>query len=209
MLPTRAYTTNVPPFSPGGRTAAQTPVPGATAADTRPTLVVASGGPDADRLAASSFQRLAVATTAEAIRAIERNQPRVVAVDWDTEGIDGATVCAAAKALPYTGILVISAEPSRIPAALKAGCHAVLLRPFFPNLVAARLGRLSREIPTTPSAMRGLAALQLVGTNRVWPDASCPQCGAEGAVSFEFSSYRRMWYACLPCEHVWLGPRRE
>ena len=29
------------------------------------------------------------------------------------------------------------------------------------------------------------------------------------AVSFEFSSYRRMWYACLACEHVWLGPRQE
>ena len=94
-------------------------------------------------------------------------------------------------------------------AALKAGCHAVLLRPFAPNLLAARLGRLSREIPTTPNALRGLAALQLVGTNRVWPDTQCPTCHAGGAVSFEFSSYRRMWYACLGCDHVWLGPRQE
>jgi CheY-like chemotaxis protein len=207
MLPTRAYTTNVPPMSPGGRPSPASTIPG-TASDARPTLVVVAAA-DGDGIAASTFVRIAVHTTADAVRAIERNQPRVVAIDWDVDTIDGPAVCTAAKALPYTGILVVSSSPERIPPALKAGCHAVLLRPFFPNLVAARLGRLSREIPTSPHALRGLAALQLVGTNRTWPDTACPRCDAKGAVSFEFSSYRRMWYACLGCEHVWLGPRQE
>jgi DNA-binding response OmpR family regulator len=172
-------------------------------------MLVVVSGTDGDGIAASTFQRIAVHTTADALRAIERHQPRLVAIDWDAEAIDGLAVCAAAKALPYTGILVVSGAPERVPPALKAGCHAVLLRPLFPNLVAARLGRLSREIPTSAHALRGLAALHLIGTNRTWPDTACPRCDAIGAVSFEFSSYRRMWYACLSCEHVWLGPRQE
>jgi DNA-binding response OmpR family regulator len=204
MLPTRAYANNVPPLSPGGRPA--TPPPDQ---EVRPTLLVAASAADADTLAASTFTRVATHTTAEALRTIERVRPRVVAIDWDVDTIDGAAVCAAARQVPYTGVLVISASPERVPAALKAGCHAVLLRPFAPNLLAARLGRLSREIPTSPAALRGLAALQLIGTNRVWPDTRCPKCSTGGAVSFEFSSYRRMWYACVPCEHVWLGARQE
>ena len=35
------------------------------------------------------------------------------------------------------------------------------------------------------------------------------QCQSNGATSFEYSSYRRMWYACLACDAVWLGPRQE
>ena len=47
------------------------------------------------------------------------------------------------------------------------------------------------------------------GTNRVWQDSACPKCGTHGPTSFDFSSYRRMWYACLTCDHTWLGPRQE
>jgi DNA-binding response OmpR family regulator len=206
MLPTRAYTTHVPPLSPGGTRPAASP---AAEQDTRPTLLVAASPTEAERISASTFTRMTAHSTADVVRAIERARPRVVAIDWDAEGIDGAAVCAAAKLVPFTGILVVSGAPERVPPALKAGCHAVLLRPFVPNLLAARLGRLSREIPTSPGALRGMAALQLVGTNRVWADTHCPGCRQSGAVSFEFSSYRRMWYACLACEHVWLGPRQE
>ena len=206
MLPTRAYSNDLPPFSPGGRPSPSVVTPDAPS---QPALLIAAAAPEAAQIGCSSFTRLVAHTTADAVRAMERTTPRVVAVDWDAEQVDGATVCAAAKRFAYTGILVVSADPQRVPAALKAWCHAVLLRPFAPNLLAARLGRLSREIPTTPAALRGLSALQLVGTNRTWPETTCPRCHEGHAVSFEFSSYRRMWYACLPCEHVWLGPRQE
>jgi hypothetical protein len=83
------------------------------------------------------------------------------------------------------------------------------LKPFAPNLVAARIGRLSRELPLTPVAVRAAAVMQQTGTNRVWPETHCPKCQTPAATSFEFESYRRMWYACLACDAVWLGNRQE
>jgi hypothetical protein len=103
---------------------------------------------------------------------------------------------------------VSTSSPERVPPAIKAGCHGVLLKPFSPAIIAARLGRLMRDPLPTPAA-RQAAGVTVTGTNRTWPDAACPNCNETGAVSFEFSSYRRMWYACLACEAVWLGPRRE
>jgi DNA-binding response OmpR family regulator len=123
--------------------------------------------------------------------------------------VDGAEVSAAARRFSHTCVLVITSAPDRVPAALKTGCHGILLKPFSPNLAAARLGRLCREMSSMPMAARAAAALQQHGTNRTWPNTACPSCAQTGAVSFEFSSYRRMWYACLGCEAVWLGPRQE
>jgi DNA-binding response OmpR family regulator len=174
----------------------------------RPALVVAVAECDVDQFPATSFTRYAVHTTTEALRLIETARPRIVAIDWDTAQIDGIQVCSLARRFAHTGILVATSEPERVPFALKAGCHAVLLKPFVPNLVAARIGRLQRELPTTVTPRPADAGLRS-GTNRVWPHTACPTCGTGGAVSFEFSSYRRMWYACLACEAVWLGPRQE
>jgi hypothetical protein len=101
------------------------------------------------------------------------------------------------------------AAPDGAPSALKAGCHAVLLKPLTMNLVAARLGRLSRELPTAAAATRIAERLGQFGTNRTWPELSCPTCSQAGAVSFEYSSHRRTWFACLGCESVWLGRRQE
>lgn len=202
MLPTRAYTEAIPRLSPGGAAKA-------TSVETRPALVLAVPITEVERFAASNFTRYPVHSTVEALRLIETARPRVVVVDWDADGIDGVEVCTAARKFVHTGILVATDAPARVPAALKAGCHAVLLKPFAPNLAAARLGRLVREIPATSFAARAAAALQPTGTNRVWPDTHCPKCDAPAAVSFEFHSYRRMWYACLACEEVWLGPRQE
>ena len=201
MLPTRAYA-DIPRLSPGGSTLRPQP-------ETRPALVVVASPDQADRFAASDFVRYAVHRTSEALRIIETARPRVVAVDWDAPDVDGARVCAAASKFPHTGILVSLASSQSAPAALKAGCHSILLKPFAPNLVAARIGRLSRELPMTPAAERAAAAMQQFGTNRVWPDTHCPNCDAPSATSFEFYSYRRMWYACLQCDAVWLGARQE
>jgi DNA-binding response OmpR family regulator len=192
MLPSRAYANNIPPFSPGG--------PPQREVALAPTLLVATGQEAIERFSVSSFTRVAATTTADALHVLERTHPRVIAIDWDHADVDGAALCRRARQMNSASILVVTETPEAVPAALRAGCHAVLLKPFAPNLLAARVGRLSREM----SAMTAPP-----GTNRVWADTHCPACDAGNAVSFEFFSYRRMWYACLACDHVWLGPRQE
>jgi len=200
MLPTRAYA-DIPRLSPGGPNVRPQIVSEAT-------IVIASAAADADRFPALNFTRYPVHTTGEALRLIETSRPRVVAIDWDVPEIDGTQVCSAARKFAHTGVLVTMESPKTAPAALKAGCHAILLKPFAPNLAAGRIGRLSRELPTGASVLRASHLVQC-GTNRVWADTHCPECDAPSATSFEFYSYRRMWYACLACDHVWLGPRQE
>lgn len=196
MLPSRAYA------DPLSRPAASP----SSAVEPRPVLLLALAAADAERFSASRFTRLTAHDTADALRAIERARPRVVTVDLDVPEFDGAAICAAAIATGTTSVLAITDAAARVPPLLKAGCHGVLLKPFSPAIVASRLGRLVRESPMP--APRG-AAPRLESTNRVWPDAVCPTCSQGSAVSFEFASYRRMWYACLLCDAVWLGPRRE
>jgi CheY-like chemotaxis protein len=202
MLPPRAYVEPVAPFSANVR-AQSSP------ADARPPFVVAVAPSEVERFPTAPYARFAARTTSEAMRLIERWRPRVIAVDWDLPELDAAAICAAARQHGPTGILAVMADAETAVAALKAGCHAILLKPFSLNLVAARLGRLCREMPAAMAATRLGTSLPQWGTNRAWPDVACPNCGQGGAVCFEYSSHRRSWYACLPCEHVWLGTRRE
>lgn len=146
-------------------------------------------------------------TTAEAMHALERVRPNVVVIDWDLATLDAPAICRAAAQAPSTTVMIATASPDRVPAALKCGCHAVLLKPFSVNLAAARIGRILRE-----AAIRQVATFRSVfaqGTNRSWPDTSCPACSAAGAVSFDFASHRQSWYACGSCDHVWRGRRQE
>jgi CheY-like chemotaxis protein len=173
----------------------------------RPILLIAVPESDEGLYPSAPFMRVAVRSTAEGLRLIRRERPRVVVIDWDQDGVDGVALAQAARELRSASVLVTTATPERVPAALKCGCDAVLLKPFPRNLLAARLGRLFRE-PLLTVDGRGNGATR-AGTNRVWPATACPRCGTSGATSFEFHSHRRMWYACLGCEHVWLGPRQE
>ena len=134
-------------------------------------------------------------SAAEAMRTLATTRPRLVVVDWDDPALGGRELCGTASASPGTSVLVMTAAVENAPAILKAGCHGVLLKPFAPSLLAGRIGRVLKESAT--------------GTNRVWPEVACPTCGTPGATSFDFSSYRRMWYACLSCQATWLGPRKE
>jgi DNA-binding response OmpR family regulator len=172
-------------------------------------LLLAVAPVDVDRFATQRFVRLTAQSTVEALRTIERMRPRLVAVDLDLPQFDAIAICTAAHQTGQASVLTTTASPDRAPAAIKAGCDGVLLKPFAPNLAAARLGRLVRESLLTPAARRAAAVLMQQGTNRTWPETCCPKCSTPGAVSFEFSSYRRMWYACLSCEAAWLGPRQE
>ena len=171
-------------------------------------LVIAAAATDAARFPSSGFSRYVVHTTTEALRLIETARPRVVAIDWDVPEIDGFQVCDAARKFAHTAVLITTRSPDRAPSAIKAGCHAILLEPVVPNLIAARIGRLIREVPETAVA-GDRAVVRESGTNRIWPDTRCPNCAAPSAISFEFHSHRRMWYACLACDHVWLGRRQE
>lgn len=200
MLPSHAYSDTARTTLPG-RVSPQSRI------DVRPGLVIVAQRSEADSFPASPFTRLTAQSTEDAIRLMEESRPRLVAIDWDLPAVDGVSVCTAARRYVNTSVLVLTAKPERAPAALKAGCHGILLKPFAPNLIAARLGRIYREagLSTGPRA----AVVSQQGTNRVWVHTLCPQCGAGSATSFEFHSHRRMWYACLPCSHVWLGPRQE
>ena len=201
MLPPRAYSEPLASFSANLR-AQPSPT------DARPSLIVAVAESDVERFPSSPYVRLAARSTTEAIRLIDRWRPKVVVIDWDQSALDAAAVCAAAKQIGAIGILAVMTDAQRAPLALKAGCHSILLKPFTLNLTAARLGRLCREMPAAGPVSRS-GSMPMYGTNRVWPDASCPKCNAGSAVSFEFSSHRRSWYACVFCDHVWLGARRE
>jgi CheY-like chemotaxis protein len=202
MLPTRVYSEVLPPSSGSVRDEA-------TPSDARPALVIAAAASELARFPTALFAPLAARDTADAIRLIERWRPRVVAVDWDLADFDGKEICAAARERPGTAIFVTMAAPESAPSALKAGCHTLLLKPLTTNLIAARLGRLSRELPSGSAATRVAEKFGQSGTNRTWPEIACPKCAQAGAVSFEYSSHRRTWYACMSCESVWLGRRQE
>lgn len=131
---------------------------------------------------------------------LERDGVDVIVTDIDLP--DGMALCREAKRLPkQPAVLVITEQVERVPDALEARCDGVLLKPFAPNLLVARIGRLIRA-RSSPSQSRD-------GTNRFWPMTACPQCDTQGVTSFEFASHRRAWYACGKCRKVWLGKRQE
>lgn len=189
MLPSRAY----------ARPSDSGPTKQASPGEVRLTIVAVAGAADLKLFPNAPYTCLAAHVTADAIRLIESARPRVVALDLDLPGVDALEVCGAARRHAETSVLVMTGAVARVPPVLRAGCHAVLLKPLTLNLVAARLGRLCREQTTCERA----------GFNRRWPRVPCPACGRPGAVGFEFSSHRRMWYACEGCDAVWIGPRQE
>jgi DNA-binding response OmpR family regulator len=169
------------------------------------------------------FRVTHASTMDAALRALERTPPAIVVTELAVPGTSegGNAICRAAKqlAVPAT-ILVTTTEVEQIPDAILAGCDAVLLKPFAPNLLFARVGRLvrSRSTELRYRAVRQRAKSQhlqersdllLAGTNQQWPNTHCPYCMHQGVTSFEFTSYRRAWYACLDCKKVWLAKRQE
>ena len=154
-----------------------------------------------------SNYRVMVSTTVAAARALLRRNG-VDLIVTDLELSDGAAIslCHEAKALPTPpAVLVTTAHVDRVPEALDAQCDGILLKPFAPNLLFARIGRMLRA--------RGRDATRRNSTewatNRLWQDMRCPHCELQGVTSFEFASHRRAWFACRQCKKVWLGRRQE
>jgi DNA-binding response OmpR family regulator len=192
-----------PPYAPSS-----SHVPAAAPRSALPLVaLLAVSKSDVANYPCGSATTVAVATTAAAMQSLEQLRPRIVVIDWDLATLDASTVCRAAAQRASTTILITTQFPDRVPAALRCGCHAVLLKPFTVNLAAARLGRLCRD-----ASVRWSAAIRSImgrGTNRTFPATPCPQCGKPGAISFDFASHRTSWYACITCDHVWRGPRQE
>ena len=152
---------------------------------------------------------------------IRRASPSLVVTELSLGDGSGLDICAVAKAgkSPAT-VLVTTGDPAQVPDALLAGCDGVLLKPFAPNLLMARVSRLLRDRSThlRMQAARSLGKsahlseridLLKAGTNRKWPNTHCPHCSCSGVTSFDFASMRRAWYACLSCRKVWMAKRQE
>jgi DNA-binding NarL/FixJ family response regulator len=193
-------------------------------------VLLIAAEPQAAEYAAVLRQTYRVVATANgdvARQYLVKGAPTLVVGDVD--GMAQATdIVRTAKALlrPAT-VLVIATDVESIPELLQAGCDAVLLKPFAPNLLYARIGRLLRarteqhriRMPQDQIRSRyihgngdgrgdGDSSLAAT-TNRVWAEVACPRCQQNGVVSFEFASHRRAWYACLECKGVWMAKRRE
>lgn len=84
-------------------------------------------------------------TSAAAIDALDRITPALVITELDLSDGPGEGVCRRAKSLrvPAT-VLVTTAVAERAPSAIASGCDGVLLKPFAPSLLFARVGRLLR-----------------------------------------------------------------
>jgi DNA-binding response OmpR family regulator len=187
-------------------------------------LLLVDASTDAAGLAAVLRGSYHVATTTSldvARQFLRRQAPGLVITELDLAGGDGVEVCREAKRLTVPPpVLVTTVNTDRVPDALLAGCDGVLLKPFAPNLLFARIGRLVRarsEMLRARGRNQGLKTAHLAdrseallgGTNRIWPNTHCPYCNHGGVTSFEFCSHRRAWFACLECKKVWIAKRLE
>jgi DNA-binding response OmpR family regulator len=199
------------------------PVPSSSPAQPGELLLVDTSS-DAAAYATILRGSYRVATTSSpdvAKQFLHRNPPQLVVTELDLGGASGVDICREAKMLsPAPPVLVTTALPDLVPDALAAGCDGVLLKPFAPNLLFARIGRMLRarsEMLRTRARHQQLKTAHLSersadllgGTNRVWANTHCPYCKHTGVTSFEFCSHRRAWYACLECKKVWIAKRQE
>jgi CheY-like chemotaxis protein len=186
--------------------------------------------PRAAEFAAVLRQTYRVVSTANgdiARQYLVKGAPSLVVADMDGMAEAADFIRTAKKPLKPATVLVIATDVESIPELLQAGCDAVLLKPFAPNLLYARIGRLLRArteqqrirtrqdqirpryIPGNGDGRADGGSSLAATTNRVWAKVACPRCQRDGVVSFEFASHRRAWYACLACKGVWMAKRRE
>jgi DNA-binding response OmpR family regulator len=172
-----------------------------------------------DNVAVDNF-RIALVSRGDAARSLTvQTAPVALITELVLPDGAGTELCRAAKALPRPpAVLVVTSDQRLVPDAIDAGCDGVLLKPFAPNLLFARLGRLLRarakavrlgEATRRSRQARGHSRTQYGTTNQYWPDPACPHCDRQGITSFDYASHRQAWYACLACRHVWSDRRRD
>ena len=173
-------------------------------------MVIALDPIDSTRFPTAATRAYTAQSTNHAIGLIEEFRPRLVAVDWDYPASDATKIVAAAqRVIPLVGIFVVTACAEHVPAILRTGCHAVMLKPLITNLVAARLGRLLRQLPAAAAANRLGFQFRWKGTIQHYPDVCCPRCESADAVCFDFAAHRRAWFACTTCDHTWHGVQKH
>ena len=140
---------------------------------------------------------LAAHTTHDAIATIERRRPAVVVIDWDFATVNTLAICRVAANFPTITVMASMTDARNAPAAIKAGCQAILLGPVAPQLALMRILRLSQAVSS------GRSAAPDSPTYRLWSQVVCPSCEVYGVASFELATRRTLWFACLRCDHVW------
>jgi DNA-binding response OmpR family regulator len=203
-----------------------------TASGTLPSVLIVDPELIAARYEEVLRQAFVVSTTTRfemAQRFIERNPPAFIITEWQLEDGTGADLCRVAHSLSVpASVIVTTADPEHAPAALEAGCDSLLLKPFAPNLLSARLGRMLRvranglrlrdrssmlrtrgETERTKDHFMDRKEMRKAGSIVEWAHAPCPHCAHSQIVSFEHSSMRRDWFTCEQCRKVWLAKRRE
>lgn len=148
------------------------------------------------------FRIACVSSCDAARRLILQGSPAALVTELVLPDGAGADLCRAVKALSRPSIvLVTTSDTTLVPDAIDAGCDGVLVKPFSPNLLFARLGRLLR--------LRSGVKTHRATSNDYWPDRACPHCRHQGVISFDFTSHRKAWYTCLACRKVWIGRRHD
>ena len=139
----------------------------------------------------AQFEVTVVTTGSQALRALRTYKPTIVVTELVLPDGDGVSICRESKVYPANppAVLAMTSVPGLVPDALAAGCDSVLMKPFAPNLLFARIGRLVKQ--------RAAAIIR--------HDARCPSCAGRGVISFDAVSRGRSWYACLPCRSAWIG----
>lgn len=172
-----------------------------------------------DNAAGDEFRIALVSRCDVARRLISQTAPVALVTELVLPDGAGTELVRTVKTLPRApAVLVVTSDQRLVPDAIDAGCDGVLLKPFAPNLLFARLGRLLRarsealrlgEATRRARPVSGIARTQYGTTNHYWPDLACPGCDRHGVTSFDFASHRQAWYACLACRNVWTDRRHD
>jgi hypothetical protein len=168
--------------------------------------------------------RIAVTSSRDAaVQYLARATPSVVVIDGDVEEA-GAGVYEVAKSAAAPPALLVTLSTPEAAGAVIDKCDSILLKPFAPNLLSARVGRLlrsrSQQVRVHSAILLARAEQvraksthlmhrQSATTNVEWPNDHCPHCDHTGVILFDYASLRRAWYACPACRKAWLAKRRE
>ena len=167
---------------------------------------------------------LAVTSSAEvAIQYVLRAIPPLLVVDGDRDDA-GLGICESARSAPAPPSVLVTLSQAEAAGRVIDKCDSILLKPFAPNLLTARVARMlrirSEELRERSAGLlsrskheRAKSAHLLERTAKgllvAWPNQDCPYCGQPAVILFDYGSVRRAWYACGQCRTVWMALRLE
>jgi len=170
-----------------------------------------------------------VVTTAlpdAAIGYLRRSDTQLLVFDFDGEQQESpAIICARVlQAVPQRPASLVAVPQPEAAGRFIDLCDSILVKPFSPNLLTNRVGRLlelqrkirllragsdSLRIRVDNVRLRVQHLMERRGTLLEWSDTQCAYCSHTGVVMFDYAAHRRAWYACKACRKVWLARRRD